>query len=141
MNSTHAIGGLKCLYGAEQYHAETYDESMLDHKLHVETADADDCARDLSALDADGGASAVETGSRSGGSRLAAGAERGIALGAGSPEPTNDDRTAAAARAGRWISRRRRPEPPARTFPCACLSRHLFSMLTDERFKRNIAVQ
>jgi cysteine synthase B len=62
VSSTHAIGGLKYLRGPGQYHPETYDESVLDHKLYVETADADDCARDLRAIDADGGVDVVDTG-------------------------------------------------------------------------------
>jgi cysteine synthase B len=62
VSSTHAIGGLKYLRDGEQYHPETYDESVLDHRLYVETADADDAARDLRVLDADGGVTVVDTG-------------------------------------------------------------------------------
>jgi cysteine synthase len=62
VSPTHAIGGLNYLRDGEQYHPETYDESELDHKLYVETADADDCARDLRALDADGEVTVAHTG-------------------------------------------------------------------------------
>jgi len=47
VSATHAIGGLKFLRSGDQFHPETYDESVLDRKLYVETADADDAAREL----------------------------------------------------------------------------------------------
>ncbi|MBP1987334.1 PLP-dependent cysteine synthase family protein [Halolamina salifodinae] len=47
VNPTHAIGGLKYLRSDSSIHPGTYDESVLDRKLYVETADADDDARDL----------------------------------------------------------------------------------------------
>lgn len=47
ISPTHAIGGLKYLRSEGAFHPGTYDESVLDHKLYVESADADDAARDL----------------------------------------------------------------------------------------------
>jgi cysteine synthase len=44
---THAIGGLKFLRSGDRYHPETYDESVLNGKCYVETADADDRAKEL----------------------------------------------------------------------------------------------
>ena len=62
VNPTHAIGGLKYLRSGDHFHPETYDESVLDHKLYVETADADDCARELRTLDAEGAVTVADTG-------------------------------------------------------------------------------
>ncbi len=62
VSPTHAIGGLKYLRGGDHYRPDTYDESVLDHKLYVETADADDAARDLRELDAAGGVTVADTG-------------------------------------------------------------------------------
>ncbi|GAB7093632.1 cysteine synthase A [Halolamina litorea] len=47
VSATHAIGGLKYLRSGDPFHPDTYDESVIDQKLYVETADADDAARDL----------------------------------------------------------------------------------------------
>lgn len=46
-NALHAIDGLKFLRSGEHYHPETYDESVLDQKLYVDTGDAYDRAREL----------------------------------------------------------------------------------------------
>lgn len=43
----HSIAGLKFLRSGDHYHPGVYDEAVLDAKLYVETADADDCAREL----------------------------------------------------------------------------------------------
>ena len=43
----HAIDGLKYLRSDEGYHPETYDESVLDRKLYVDTGAAYDRAREL----------------------------------------------------------------------------------------------
>lgn len=43
----HAIDGLKYLKTGDHYHPETYDESVLDRKVYVDTADAYDRAREL----------------------------------------------------------------------------------------------
>jgi cysteine synthase len=43
----HAIDGLKYLKTGDHYHPGTYDESVLDDKLYVETGDAYDRAREL----------------------------------------------------------------------------------------------
>ncbi|MFB6221638.1 MAG: PLP-dependent cysteine synthase family protein [Halolamina sp.] len=47
VSAVHAIGGLKYLRSDDSYHPDTYDESVLDGKLYVETAAADDRAREL----------------------------------------------------------------------------------------------
>ena len=43
----HAIDGLKYLKTGDHYHPETYDETVLDRKVYVDTADAYDRAREL----------------------------------------------------------------------------------------------
>lgn len=64
----HAIDGLKYLRSGEQYHPETYDESVLDEKRYVSTTAAYERARglrdryqDRSVRIADPGQHAVET--------------------------------------------------------------------------------
>jgi cysteine synthase len=46
-NALHAIDGLKFLRSGDHYHPETYDESVLDDKLYVDTEAAYRRARDL----------------------------------------------------------------------------------------------
>jgi cysteine synthase B len=46
-NPLHAIDGLKYLRTGNHYHPTTYDESVLDAKLYVDTSDAYDRAREL----------------------------------------------------------------------------------------------
>jgi len=46
-NPLHAVDGLKYLRTGEHYHPTTYDESVLDGKVYVDTGDAYDRARDL----------------------------------------------------------------------------------------------
>lgn len=67
VSSTHAIEGLKYLRSAEMFQPGTYDESVLDHKLYVESADADDSARDLRERYADAQVRIVDTGQYGGG--------------------------------------------------------------------------
>lgn len=43
----HAIDGLKYLKTGDHYHPKTYDESVLDRKMYVDTTDAYDRAREL----------------------------------------------------------------------------------------------
>ena len=46
-NPLHAIDGLKYLRTGDHYHPTTYDESVLDERVYVDTGDAYDRARDL----------------------------------------------------------------------------------------------
>lgn len=62
VSALHAIGGLKYLRSGDRYHPETYDESVLDGKLYVETADADDRAKELRARYEDERVRIVDTG-------------------------------------------------------------------------------
>ncbi len=62
VSATHAIGGLKYLRSGDRYHPETYDESVLDAKLYVETADADNRAKELRARYEDACVPIVDTG-------------------------------------------------------------------------------
>lgn len=46
-NPLHAIDGLKFLRSGDHYHPDTYDDTVLDRKLYVDTADAYARAREL----------------------------------------------------------------------------------------------
>ena len=58
----HEIEGLKYLREGDHYHPETYDESVLDEKLYVDTDDAHARARELRAQYRDDPVPIVETG-------------------------------------------------------------------------------
>ena len=58
----HAIDGLKYLRTGDHYHPETYDESVLDEKIYVNTSDAYDRARELREIYADAEIPVVDTG-------------------------------------------------------------------------------
>jgi cysteine synthase B len=61
-NPLHAIDGLKYLRTGEHYHPKTYDESVLDEKLYVDTGDAYDRARALRERYLDENPEVVDTG-------------------------------------------------------------------------------
>ncbi|WP_311173704.1 PLP-dependent cysteine synthase family protein [Halobellus ordinarius] len=61
-NPLHAIDGLKYLRTGEHYHPETYDESVLDEKLYIDTGDAYDRARALRERYLDENPEVVDTG-------------------------------------------------------------------------------
>ncbi|MFB6113760.1 MAG: PLP-dependent cysteine synthase family protein [Halodesulfurarchaeum sp.] len=61
----HAIDGLKYLRTGDHYHPETYDESVLDGKVYVETGDAYERARDLRERYLDREVSIVDRGQHS----------------------------------------------------------------------------
>jgi len=58
----HAIDGLKYLRTGDHYHPETYDESVLDEKVYVNTSDAYDRARELRDSYADTDVPVIDTG-------------------------------------------------------------------------------
>jgi cysteine synthase len=58
----HAIDGLKYLRTDDHYHPDTYDESVLDEKIYVDTGDAYDRARELRERYMDREVSVHETG-------------------------------------------------------------------------------